>query len=37
MMQKVYTYKQTLDQTLNNAWNNDVIICKEPLANDNER
>jgi len=33
-MQKVYnTYKKQLAQTLDNAWNNDVI-CKMPLAND---
>ena len=36
-MQQVYnTYKKQLNQTLDNAWDNDAILCKMPLANDNE-
>lgn len=36
MQYVVNTYKQILDQTLNNAWNNDAYICRKPLANDME-
>lgn len=35
-MQQVNTYKQILDQTLDNAWNNDYALCYGHLQNDME-
>ncbi len=35
-MQLVNTYKQILDQTLDNAWNNDYALMNDHLQNDME-
>jgi hypothetical protein len=35
-MQLVNTYKQILDQTLDNAWNNDYVLNFDHLQNDME-
>ena len=35
-MIQIYTYKQVLDQTLNNAWLNDAYICNATCERNTE-